>query len=208
MAIPQVELNGHPMACAMISYMDLARTMLTQGKPIQEIFGPGRAVVDLLFRKRRQSDPHSVCHFAAELCAGIKDMEMSAKLGMTFMYIYLLRWMILPSSDSYNKVPEIYRPTPMQISVPHCAIIEFCPFPLLREALCRRNRDFLATLAKNISCNWPYPTETCIERDPETGHIMLTDDFARHCLNAGHWTVQPAIFETFPECRGLIRTLA
>lgn len=91
MALPQVELNGHPMACAIISYMDLARTMLTQGKPIQEIFGPERAVVDLLFRKRRPSDPHSVCHFAAELCAGIKDMEMSAKLGLTFMYIYLLR---------------------------------------------------------------------------------------------------------------------
>lgn len=91
MAVPQIELNGHPMACAITSYMDLARTMLTQGKSIQEIFGPERAVVDLLFRKRRQSDSHSVCNFAAELCAGIKDLDMSAKLGMTFMYTYLLR---------------------------------------------------------------------------------------------------------------------
>lgn len=114
--------------------------------------------------------------------------------------------MILPSSESYHKVPEMYRPTLMQTSIPHCAITEFCPFPLLRDALCRRSRDFLPVLASSISCNWPYATETCIERDPQTTHVMLTDDFARHCLNAGHWTVQPAVFETFPECRGLIRT--
>lgn len=114
--------------------------------------------------------------------------------------------MILPSSDNYNKVPEIYRPTLMQTGVPHCAIIEFCPFPVLRDSLCRRYRDFLAALANTISCNWPYALETCIEHDHKTGHVMLTDDFARHCLNASHWTVQPVMFDTFPECRGLIRT--
>jgi hypothetical protein len=91
MAVPQIELNGQPMACAITSFMDLARTMLARGRPIQEVFGPERAVVDLLFRQRRPSDPHSVCHFAAELCAGVKQIDMPAKLGMTFMYTYLLR---------------------------------------------------------------------------------------------------------------------
>lgn len=89
--VPQIELNSQPMACAITSFMDLARNMLSQGTPIQEIFGPERAVVDLLFRQRSPSDPHSVCHFAAEMCAGVKEIDMPAKLGMTFMYIYLMR---------------------------------------------------------------------------------------------------------------------
>lgn len=79
------------MACAITSFIDLARTMLSQSAPIQEVFGPERAAVDLLFRPRRSSDPHSVCHFAAELCAGVKGIDIPAKLGMTFMHIYLLR---------------------------------------------------------------------------------------------------------------------
>lgn len=114
--------------------------------------------------------------------------------------------MILSSSDSYDKIPEMYRPTNMQINIPHCAIVEFCPFPQMRETLCRRYRDFLGALANNISCNWPYSTDSCVERDEATGHIMLTDRFARHCLIVGNWTVRPAVFETFPECRGMIKT--
>ena len=91
MAVPPVEFDDQPMACAITSFMDLARTMLSQNTPIQEVFGPERGAVDLLLRPRRSSDLHSVSNFAAELCAGIKGIDMPTKLGMAFMYSYLLR---------------------------------------------------------------------------------------------------------------------
>ena len=81
--------------------------------------------------------------------------------------------MILSSSDNYSKIPEMYRPTLAQVNTPHSATVEFCPLPPLRDALCRQYRDFLPILSNNISCNWPYTLETCIERNDGTGHIML-----------------------------------
>jgi len=114
--------------------------------------------------------------------------------------------MILSSSDNYSKIPEMYRPTLAQVNTPHSATVEFCPLPPLRDALCRQYRDFLPILSNNISCNWPYTLETCIERNDGTGHIMLTHDFAQHCLVSVNWTVRPDVFEAFPECRGLIKT--
>jgi hypothetical protein len=79
------------MASAITMFMDLARTHRTQGVPILEVFGPSRPAVDLLFRKRLPSAGHSICHFAFEHVAGVKGLSMPEKLGMTFMYIYLLR---------------------------------------------------------------------------------------------------------------------
>jgi hypothetical protein len=79
------------MASAITSYLDLARSMLSRGTPIREVFGPDRPTVDLVFRPRSHRDSHSVCHFAAELTAGVKEMEMTAKLGVTVMLTYLIR---------------------------------------------------------------------------------------------------------------------
>ncbi|KAL2424300.1 hypothetical protein ABEF95_008381 [Exophiala dermatitidis] len=207
-SLPQIELDDEPMACAIVSYLDLARSMLSEGASVHEVFGPRRPMVDLLFRSRRETDPHSVCYFACELTSGLEGMEPAARLGLTFMFISLIRWMILCSSANYDDIPELYRPTPMQMSIPHSAAVEFCPFPHIRDALCRQYRDFLPVLAGNISCNWPYKFDMCVERLDGTGHVVLTDAFVRHVLVPENWTVKSAIFDTFPECRGLIKTSA
>ncbi|KAK5037690.1 hypothetical protein LTS07_001157 [Exophiala sideris] len=206
LALPRIELNETPMSCAITSYLDLARSMLSRGTPIEEVFGPEPPMVDLLFRPRNPSDSHSACHFAAELCKRIKGMEVASRLGITVMFVHLLRWMILSSRENYQKIPEIYRPTMTQIKIPHSAEIEFCPFPELRDALCRRNREFLPALASNVRCNWPHKVESCIDQHDTTRHVVLTEDFSRHIFNPDNWTIKPGMFDTFPECRGLLKT--
>lgn len=90
-SLPQIELDDEPMACAIVSYLDLARSMLSEGASVHEVFGPRRPMVDLLFRSRRETDPHSVCYFACELTSGLEGMEPAARLGLTFMFISLIR---------------------------------------------------------------------------------------------------------------------
>jgi len=91
LALPRIELNETPMSSAITSYLDLARSMLSQGTRIEEVFGPEPPMVDLLFRPRKPSDSHSACHFAAELCKRIKGMEVASRLGITVMFVHLLR---------------------------------------------------------------------------------------------------------------------
>lgn len=91
LALPKIKVDDTPMARAITSYLDLARSMLSQGMTLQQVFGPDRPNVDLLFRLRKPTDSHSVCNFAAELCSGVKGIELPARLGMTFMFVYLLR---------------------------------------------------------------------------------------------------------------------
>jgi hypothetical protein len=91
MALPRMEVNDKPMSCAITSYLELARSMLSQGTPVEQVFGPDRPSMDLLFRPRKPTDSHSVCHFVAELCARIKGMETASKLGIAVMFVYLIR---------------------------------------------------------------------------------------------------------------------
>ena len=88
---PRIEPHSDPMASAMTSYINFAVSELSRGVPTKDVFGPDRAIVDLLFRRRKPTDAHSVCHFTAELCAGLSGIEMPAKLGISFMYTYFIR---------------------------------------------------------------------------------------------------------------------
>ncbi|EXJ91800.1 hypothetical protein A1O3_00350 [Capronia epimyces CBS 606.96] len=205
-SLPLIELDNDPMACAIVSYLDLARSMISQGTPILEVFGPERPIVDLLFRSRKENDAHSVCHFACELISGLEGMDFAAKLGLAFMFVHLIRWIILCSTANYARIPELYRPTAAQTTIPHSAAVEFCPFRQLRDALCRQHREFLPALASNISCNWPYRVDTCVQPHDDSPHLVLTDSFCRHIQDPENWTVRDDIFDTFPECKGLIKT--
>jgi len=211
------------MAGAITSYLDLARSMLSKGTSLLEVFGPDRPNVELMFRQRQSGDDHSVCHFASELSLGVKGVEFPVKLATMFMFTYLMRvcsgesrfcgtdadslqWMILASSENYAKIPDMYKPTSSQTHVPHSAAVEFCPLAPLRDALCHSFRDFPAMLAGSISCNWPYnDPHSCVEKDPNNGRLVLTDAFCIHVMTLDNWSVRPAMLDDFPECRGLLK---
>jgi hypothetical protein len=114
--------------------------------------------------------------------------------------------MILSSAENYHQIPPVCRPTTTQISVPHSAAIEFCPLPQIRDALCQNYRHFVAPLADNLSCNWPHDVESCIEHISSSGNLVLSKEFWSHVSDQDNWSVSSGIFDTFPECRGFIKT--
>ncbi|KAJ9625440.1 hypothetical protein H2204_010302 [Knufia peltigerae] len=208
MALPRLEPNARPMAKAITDYLKLARNLLSQGCPVDDILGPERPYVDLLFRRRRQSDSHSACHFAAELCTMLEEMEWASRLALSVMFTFLIRWMISPSEENYLKIPQLYRPTSAQINIPHSADIELCPIPHLREALCHRNWYFFPALVSTTTCNWPNPSmDSCTEWVYEDdAHSVLTADFIMHAMHLQNWTVGPGIIDMSPEIQGTFGT--
>jgi hypothetical protein len=45
----------------------------------------------------------------------------------------ILRWRICPSMENYNRLLPQYRPTPLQLSAPHSAVIDWIPYAPLRD---------------------------------------------------------------------------
>lgn len=44
-------------------------------------------------------------------------------------------WRIVPGPDTLAAIPPCMRPTPLQVAVPHPAVIDWCVFPFLRDKL-------------------------------------------------------------------------
>lgn len=47
----------------------------------------------------------------------------------------LTAWRLAPSAETYTAIPACLRPTPLQVAVPHPAVIDWCMFPFLRDKM-------------------------------------------------------------------------
>ena len=53
----------------------------------------------------------------------------------------LAAWRMYPSADTLAALPEFLRPTQLQLSLPHPAVIDWCIFPFLRNKLIEYHRS-------------------------------------------------------------------
>ena len=72
-------------------YRDAARHMLARGVPKEEVSGPNFTAIDLFFRDRRPSDPHTASFWACELCKSFGDAPIFVQLAGMYLLTYLMR---------------------------------------------------------------------------------------------------------------------
>lgn len=72
-------------------YRDTARDMLASGVPNSEVSGPDFTAIDLFFRDRVPSDPHTASFWACELCKTFGDAPVFVQLAGMYLLTYLMR---------------------------------------------------------------------------------------------------------------------
>ena len=72
-------------------YRDAARHMLASGVPNEEVSGPNFTAIDLFFRDRIPSDPHTASFWACELCKSFGDAPIFVQLAAMYLLTYLMR---------------------------------------------------------------------------------------------------------------------
>ena len=72
-------------------YRDAARHMLASGVPNSEVSGPDFTAIDLFFRDRVPSDPHTASFWACELCKTFGDAPIFVQLAGMYLLTYLMR---------------------------------------------------------------------------------------------------------------------
>jgi hypothetical protein len=72
-------------------YRDAARHMLARGVPNSEVSGPDFTAIDLFFRDRVPSDPHTASFWACELCKTFGDAPIFVQLAGMYLLTYLMR---------------------------------------------------------------------------------------------------------------------
>ena len=171
------------------------------------LLGSDEIVIDLFFRSRRNQESLTASSWASEVVSHVSQLDDYVRLAWIVLLTLLMRWLLFPDEKNYAKVPEMIRPISSQLLVPHQAAIDLCPFPVLRESLIHRLRDWVTALADaRCSVNWPGTMEDAVEATTmgAPGHYRISRQFREHAVRAENWTVDEKIYEAFPETRGRI----
>ncbi|KAI1078666.1 hypothetical protein F5B20DRAFT_546857 [Whalleya microplaca] len=118
-----------------------------------------------------------------------------------YTFWYIMRWMISPSPETYEVIPEWLRPTPNQLVMPHINFIDFLIWPAFRELAVQipamqEHMGWLMDMSIYMQCRWAYRTEEALYLNPLTGFTDLTDA-AKECMRTlQNWSVGPT-FRTY-----------
>jgi hypothetical protein len=86
-------------------YRDAARHMLANGVPNSEVSGPDFTAIDLFFRDRVPSDPHTASFWACELCKTFGDTPIFVQLAGMYLLTYLMR---VCNPECHPKLQSMY----------------------------------------------------------------------------------------------------
>ena len=180
-----------------------ARQMIDNGSFPHDLLGGPGVNVDLFLRARRDDDRYTACTWACEVVSHIGEFDLFMRMAWAMLLTLSMRWLLVPTFDTYADVPEMMRPVCAQRLIPHVASIDTCPLPMLREALIYHYRDWVTALARaKCSVNWTGTKDDAVFQDAATGRTRLSDRFCQHAAQWENWTVTERILEDFPELEG------
>ncbi|KAJ4527748.1 hypothetical protein HRR83_000502 [Exophiala dermatitidis] len=206
LVLPLTVTDDSSMSRTYSHYLQAAHQMLEAGVPLSYLLGsPDQVVVDLFFRPREANDIYTCASWACEVCRSY-DHDIFVRLGCVFLLTSMMRWLLAPTLENYERLPDMMKPTPLQCMIPHIGAIETIPLPPVRDAVIHRLRDWLTPLKRaEWSINWPHGLDAAIMRDDATGATVLTPSFMEHAGDYDNWSVSRVFLDDFPEVAGRIR---
>ncbi|KAH7069644.1 hypothetical protein BKA63DRAFT_579756 [Paraphoma chrysanthemicola] len=125
----------------------------------------------------------------------LKGDDFTAFASM-YHFWYLMRWMISPSPETYEAIPESLRPTPNQLFMPHISMLDFIAWPAFREFAVQVPRmqermDWMMDMSLTIQCDWSFANDEAFQRDDETGLLDLCVLAKTTMRDLSSWSVGP-----------------
>lgn len=113
------------------------------------------------------------------------------------VFWYLMRWMISPSPETYELIPEWLRPTPNQLFMPHINMLDYIPWPAFRELAVQipdmqEHMEWLLDMSNTMRCDWSFPDQEPCQRNDETGFLDLCISGKSSMRDLSNWSVGPS----------------
>ncbi|KAF2272018.1 uncharacterized protein EI97DRAFT_437300 [Westerdykella ornata] len=128
--------------------------------------------------------------------------SLPAKIAMMYNMCHLLRWLISPTKQNYEAMPEYLRPLEIQLTTPHPVWIDLIVWPEARERIIKyMDWTQFPTLRsvgnQSISINWPHGQSEIFTAVSEKG-IALRPRFENHIRQLQNWTFTSELSDAFP----------
>ena len=203
-----------PFSFSVLSFRDFARQMIESGHPKDLILSTSGMRLEVLYRDKLESEPHTVSTWACSLCKTFKEQPQLSLLAGILTVGSIMRWLINPTPETYQAIPEHQRPLPAQFLIPHSIGVEVVWSPEARESMLTLTRDWATNVSQHtVNVNWPYSIDDCVQvafEDQGDGvHVpmlKLSKLWVDHISDYSNITIDKAMLKHFPELEGRWRT--
>lgn len=124
----------------------------------------------------------------AMIIQGVKCGEVHNTLtphALMWLHWSLLKWMLMPTQESFFAIPGLIRPLPSQLFQLHSRVLDFV-FPVgLREHVVQQATNDLRWITEGcatITCAWPFALEEAFFQNTATGEQDLSAACKVTCL--------------------------
>ncbi|KAF3048691.1 hypothetical protein E8E11_006519 [Didymella keratinophila] len=182
-----------------------ATAMLDSGTPVEFVVETHPNIA-ALFDEEEFNNAGILSRWAAGMVHSVM-LKGNNFTCFAYMYVfwYLMRWMISPSPETYEMIPEWLRPTPNQLFMPHINMLDYVPWPAFRELAVQipamqERMEWLMDMSNTLRCDWSFPIGEPIHRAEETGltdlcpsaKVNRADVLQNSLRDLSNWSVGPS----------------
>ncbi|KAF2644889.1 hypothetical protein P280DRAFT_466152 [Massarina eburnea CBS 473.64] len=191
--------------CAL--YRRTKREMLANGWDEAQIFGRNEIDVDtLLLGFVDPQDAHPVPTWASRMINKmLPAASMPVRLASTFLLSKMMRWLIWPSVENMNAMPDWLMPLARTDCSTYDMIVDLIPWPAVRQYFYQNPGELVVgAFLGQVGVTWPYADDACHYWEVETACTRLTPLFENHINDLNSWTLNAKALEVMPQLEALV----
>ena len=196
--------------------------LFKSGAPSNTISGPPYPNFNALLNQSTTISSHPLSKVVTDVVSTFPELsKLPEKVAVLYITFLVLRWIVEPTRENYELLPDWITPRPSQLFTPHPHWLDYLPFPSLRDTCVQQQPpvvfdNFVVPYTATLSLNWPYEAADVLVPRPSTsiGNCDSSVDepvysinpvFETHLRKLENWSLGPAFVDAFPEWKGLVK---
>lgn len=192
------------------------------GVPSGTASGPPYPNFNALLDQNTSIPSHPISKVVTDVVCTFSELsKLPEQVAVLYIMFLILRWLVDPTRENYELLPDWITPRPSQLFTPHPHWLDYLPFPRLRDACVQQQPpvvfdNFFVPYTATLSLNWPYEAaDVLVPRPPaaigspgssaDEPEYSINPVFETHLRKLENWSLGPAFVEAFPEWKRLVK---
>ncbi|WPH00241.1 Hypothetical protein R9X50_00306400 [Acrodontium crateriforme] len=208
--IPMLSSPSCPLDALLTDFIQVHRRQLEAGVPASEVIGPKYPSLVAFHDKSTSHRPscHPISAMLIDVLSKFPDIyALPEQVAVLYIMFVIIRWLIYPSRECYEDLPEWCRPTAEQLERSHAIWVDHLPWPFMRRQLVARLvpfEEFFVPYTTTVSINWPYGRDQVLVATPlaspdDPSAVKMTAGFEAHLRDLRNWSLGTKFKQTFPQ---------
>ncbi|CZT44137.1 uncharacterized protein RSE6_04266 [Rhynchosporium secalis] len=197
-----------PVAIILHGLVDRQRNIATEHAHGSHPTGPYHPDLRPMLGPRRGHRIHPVSSTISELFKRLVYVGFAERAAALLLVYHFVQWQILPAKETYQNIPEWFRPRASALAIAHPLWTSFLVWEGLRDVVIRDQQryateEFMNLYQNCITINWPFRDEDIVVYVGD--EVRVNDAFKRHIETQANWSLGEPFHRRYPELRGLYR---